>query len=169
MKKGLGALGGGGLGDLVRKGLGGLGGGAKTSTQFPECGFQLEVYLYYGPNWISHAGDEKQAEVRAKRIGEQTALQFVHAEFPTKIIVNVTLKKLSSDHNLLMSFCPPPEHHKKGRLHAFLATGDIGESSPQPGVGGIAFTGTVCGKILGQALKKGTKSSKPILVNFGQK
>ena len=160
VRKGLGALGGGGLG--------GLGGGAKTNAQFPECGFQLEVYLYYGPNWISHAGDEKQAEIKAKRIGEQAALQFVHAEFPTKIIVNVTLKKLSSDHNLLMSFSPPPENHKKGRLHAFLATGDIGESFPQPGVGGIAFTSTVCGKILGQALKKGTKSSKPVPVDFGQ-
>ena len=71
----------------------------------------------------------------------------MHTEFPTKINMKTTIRKLERDTNMLVNISSviPQENFKKGRLHALLVSGEIGWHRLKNGTGGIAWTSTVCG------------------------
>jgi len=117
----------------------------RKQAQLPTC-MDLDVYLYYGPSFEQVAGGN--AEAKALRIASHAKKRYMHQEFPTKINIITTIRRLERDSNTLdgVESLIPKENFKKGRLHAFLASGDIGHSSPEKGVAGIAWTSVACGQ-----------------------
>ena len=98
---------------------------AARNAQFPPC-MDLELYLYYGPSFEHFTGGN--AEARAMRIATHAKNHYLHPEFPTKINVITTVKRLGKDfkccHVEHVRSLVPKENLKKGRLHALLIGGE---------------------------------------------
>ena len=122
--------------------------GNRTITrrvELPAC-MDLDVYLYYGPSFQQVAGGD--AEAKAWRIASYAKTRFMHPEFPTKINVKTTIRKLERDTNTLKNVPSliPQENFKKGRLHAFLVSGYIGfdDDAIDEGNKGLAWVSAAC-------------------------
>ena len=125
-----------------------IGGGGNCkgggNAQLPPC-MDLEVYLYYGPSFEQSANRESggNAEAKAMRIASHAKNHYLHHDFPTKINIITTVKRLEKDTNSLQAVgsLVPKENLQKGRLHALL----IGQGQRLGGnTVGIAFAHTAC-------------------------
>ena len=112
-------------------------------AKLPAC-MDLDVYLYYGPSFEQVAGGK--AEAKAWRIASHAKKHYMNPEFPTKINLMPTIRKLERDAHILdnVSALIPQENFKKGRLHAVLVSGKIGPYDPKDGTIGIAWNGALC-------------------------
>ena len=128
-------IGGGGNGINVGGGGNCNGGG---NAQLPPC-MDLEVYLYYGPSFEQSANGN--ADAKAKRIASHAKNHYLHPEFPTKINMITTVKRLEQDTSSLQGVGPliPKENLQKGRLHAMLIGQSLGGNTV-----GVAWADTAC-------------------------